>query len=253
MYVPSPTPKALQIEDEQPTNPYSQLLETFTIVLEIFVTGKYPAQDLVVSLRSPSFDTSARNEGPLTCMQIYLIASTIAFGVQCLALTDSKFPVWYPYYGTWFIGIVVESFLLVVPNVFDPPKKPFDFAILVVQVLRTSCFIVLPSLYFGLRNDDKLYEDSDVERQSLLRKKLGKKPSSEASTLNGNGYGATTDNSQDSDTADNASDTSEDSWLASQRKAQAKIDKRLEQDGNWFTYAKGFTVSLNDVQSNLHC
>ncbi|KAL5314080.1 hypothetical protein ACEPPN_018504 [Leptodophora sp. 'Broadleaf-Isolate-01'] len=196
------------------------LLETFTIVLKIFVTGQYPSQDLV----------------------IYLISSTIAFGVQCLALTDSKFPVWYPYYGTWFIGIVVELLLLVVPNVFDPPNKSFDFATLAVQILRTSCFIILPSLYFGLRNDNKLYEDSDVERQSLLQKKLGKKPLSEASTLNGNGYGTTTENSQDSDTADNSSDASEDSWLASQRKAQAKIDKRLEQDGNWFTYAKGFTI-----------
>lgn len=173
------------------------------------------------------------------------MASTIAFGVQCLALTDSKFPVWYPYYGTWFIGIVVELFLVVVPNIFEPPKKPFDFAILVIQVLRICAFLILPSLYFGLRNDKKEYEDSDIERQSLLQKKLGKKPSSEASTLNGNGYGTTTENSQDSDTTDNSSDTSEDSWLEHQRKAQAKIDKRLEQDGNWFTYAKGFTVSLD--------
>lgn len=141
----------------------------------------------------------------------------------------------------------MELLLLVVPNVFDPPNKSFDFATLAVQILRTSCFIILPSLYFGLRNDNKLYEDSDVERQSLLQKKLGKKPLSEASTLNGNGYGTTTENSQDSDTADNSSDASEDSWLASQRKAQAKIDKRLEQDGNWFTYAKGFTVSLSRV------
>ena len=152
---------------------------------------------------------------------------------------------WYPYYGTWFIGIVVELILLVVPNVFDPPKKPFEFTILAIQISRTSFFIILPSLFFGLRNDDKLYEDSDVERQSLLKKKLGNKPSSEASTLNANGYGTNTDNSQDSDTAGNASDTSEDSFLAHQRKAQAKIDKRLEQDGNWFTYAKGFTVCLH--------
>ncbi|KAK0104792.1 hypothetical protein ONS95_005061 [Cadophora gregata] len=196
------------------------LLETFTTVLEAFFTGNYPAQDLV----------------------IYLIASTIFFGVQCLALTDSKFPVWYPYFGTWFIGIAVELVLLVVPNVFDPPKHPFDFAILVIQIFRTSFFIILPSLYFGLRNDNKLYEDSDVERQALLKKKLGQKPSSEASTLNENGYGTTTDNSQDSDTADNASDTSGDSYLAEQRKMQARIDKRLEQDGNWFAYAKGFTI-----------
>ncbi|XMA10963.1 hypothetical protein WAI453_003754 [Rhynchosporium graminicola] len=196
------------------------LLETFIIVLQIFLIGIYPEQDLV----------------------IYLIASAIAFGIQCLALTDSKFPVWYPYYRTWFIGIVMEMFLLIVPNVFLPPTKPFEYARLSTQILRNVLLITLPLLYFGLRNDDKYYDDSDVERQSLLTKKGGKKPSSQASTLNGNGYGTATENSQDSDNTDNASDSSEDSWLARQRKDQAKIDKRLEQDGNWFTYAKGFMI-----------
>lgn len=178
--------------------------------------------------------------------QVYLIASTIAFCSQALALTDSKFPVWYPYYGTWFFGLVVELILAVVPNVFKPPNSPWDFVVIAIQGLRICIFIILPSLYFGLRNDKKVYDNCDAERQSLLRKKLAPKASgSDNATANGNGYGATTDaNSQESDTADNASDAgSEDSWLAEQRKAQEMIDKRLQQDGNWFTYAKGFTVS----------
>ena len=161
-------------------------------------------------------------------------------------MTDSKFPVWYPYYVTWFVGIIVELVLAVVPNVFKPPKSPFDYVVIVIQGLRICIFIVLPSLYFGLRNDKKEYDNCDAERQSLLRKKLAPKASSsDNSTANGNGYGATTDaNAQESDTADNASDAgSEDSWLAEQRKAQEMIDKRLQQDGNWFTYAKGFMVS----------
>jgi hypothetical protein len=161
-------------------------------------------------------------------------------------LTDSKFPVWYPYYVTWFFGTVVELALVVVPNVFEPPKSPFEFVIIVIQGLRICIFITLPSLYFGLRNDKKEYDNCDAERQSLLRKKLAlKASSSENGAANGNGYGGTTDaNAQESDTTDNASDAgSEDSWLAEQRKAQEMIDKRLQQDGNWFTYAKGFTVS----------
>ncbi len=112
--------------------------------------------------------------------------------------------------------------------------------------MRIGIFIVLPSLYFGLRNDEKEYDNCDAERQSLLRKKLAPKVSgSDNTATDGNGYGGTTDgNAQESDTADNASDAgSEDSWLAEQRKAQELIDKRLKQDGNWFTYAKGFTVS----------
>ncbi|PBP16225.1 ABC transporter [Diplocarpon rosae] len=197
-----------------------QLLETFAIVLKIFLTGAYPAQDLV----------------------IYLIASTIAFSVQWLALKDSKFPVWYPYYGTWLLGIIVELVLLIAPSVFKPPKNFFDFAILLIQILRICSFIILPSIYFGQRNNDKKYDESDVERQSLLGKKAGKKSSSQASTVNRNDYGTAENGAQDSDTADDCSDASEDSYLERRRKTQAKIDKRLEEDGNWFTYAKGFTI-----------
>jgi hypothetical protein len=169
-------------------------------------------------------------------------------------LTDSKFPVWYPYYGTWFFGLVVELVLAVVPNVFKPPNSPYEYVIIVIQGLRICIFIILPSLYFGLRNDKKEYDNCDAERQTLLAKKLAPKASgSDETAANGNGYGATTDaNAQESDTADNASDAgSEDSWLAEQRKAQEMIDKRLQQDGNWFTYAKGFTVSSNYGSESL--
>lgn len=166
------------------------------------------------------------------------------FGVQALALIDTKFPVWYPYFVPWFIAIFVEAALLVVPNVFDHPKSVFDFIFIAIQAVRITTFIVLTSLYFGLRNDEKQYDNYDAERQSLLRKKLAPKQGSEDSSKAGKGYGATTTENGASETADDASEAgSEDSWLAERRKAQEKVAKRLKQDGNWFTYAKGFAVS----------
>ena len=115
---------------------------------------------------------------------------------------------------------------------------------IVIQCLRICNFASLPYFYFGLRNDKKEYDNADAERQSLLRKKVAPKPSgSEDSTATENGCGST--NAQESDTAEEtASDAeSEDSWLAEQRKGQELIAQRLKQDGNWFTYAKGFTAS----------
>jgi hypothetical protein len=140
-----------------------------------------------------------------------------------------------------------------VPNVFDPPKSVFNFVLTAFQAVRIAIFIILVSLYFGLRNDKKQYDNADAERQSLLRKKFAPKQGSEDSTTaTGNGYGATTtttttttENGAQSETADDASDASEDSWLAERRKAQEKVAERLKQDGNWFTYAKGFAVSVN--------
>jgi hypothetical protein len=166
----------------------------------------------------------------------------VVFGAQTLALTDSKFPVWYPYYGTWFIGLVTESCFLVLSSILNSRAGYFEYILISEQAFRVCAFIALPWLYFGLRNDSKTYDNFDAERQSLLKKKLGPKMAgSEESTLNG--YGGTTDSSsQDSDTASNAD--SEDSWLARERKAKDAIEKRLKQDGNWFTYARGFAVSL---------
>ena len=173
----------------------------------------------------------------------------ITFGIQALALTDSKFPVWYPYYGTWFVGIAVEITLLILQNLMHSPVSAFDYIGIVIEVSRICTFILLPALYFGLRNDRKQYENSDAERQSLLRKKLAPKPSSsEDSTLNGsdgsNGYGTTESTVKDSDSEDDDdNDTYEDSYSKREREAKKLIKKRLKQDGNWFTYAKGFTVS----------
>lgn len=96
-------------------------------------------------------------------------------------------------------------------------------------------------LYFALRNDQKKYDTSDAERQVLLGKKLASRGTgSEETLLSSNDYGTST---QDSDTTEDSGDTDEeDSWLAEQRKAKEMVAKRLKQDGNWFTYAKGFMV-----------
>lgn len=139
----------------------------------------------------------------------------------------------------------MEVTLLVISNVYNYPKTPSDFIVIAIQALRIIDFILLPVLYFRVRNSEQKYENDDAERQSLLAKKLAPKPSS---SENSNGYGGTDAIEQQSETADDVSDAgSEDSWLESQRKAQDMIAKRLENDGNWWTYAKGFSVSWNTI------
>jgi hypothetical protein len=95
---------------------------------------------------------------------------------------------------------------------------------------------MLLSFYTTLWNR-KSPEEDDEERQSLLPE--NSKP---AGNGNGAGYGATTnvnDNSQDG----NSSDSDEDDVLAKRRnKAQERVQKRLETDGNWWAYVKGFSV-----------
>lgn len=181
----------------------------------------------------------------VTLKQVYLLASAITFAIEAIALADAKFPVWYPYYGTWFFGIVAEIALVIMSKVANGrPTYTYQIVSTVLQVLRIFMFFILPTLYFGLRNDTKEYDSSDAERQSLLSKKLAANASSsEDSTETTNGYGSTSETA-----TEEVSDTeSEDSWIEEERKAKEKINQRLTQDGNWFTYAKGFAVRTSKL------
>ncbi|TVY23227.1 Heavy metal tolerance protein [Lachnellula hyalina] len=233
--------QALRIRD-------SAVRRDVILALIFAVTGSYLLECIILLVRGLATSEWFTGQDRV----VYLISSAIAFGVQALALTDSKFPVWYPYYVTWFVGVAAEIGLLIFQSLTHSPVSAFDYVAIVVQALRICTFILLPASYFGFRNDKKQYENNDAERQSLLRKKLAPKPSeSENSTLNGNessndsahapGYGTIDTTTENSD-SDSDVDPDEDRYLKSERAARKLVQKRLKQDGNWFTYAKGFTI-----------
>lgn len=120
---------------------------------------------------------------------------------------------------------------------FNPPKSHIEWALVIEKALRICLFITTLVIYFGLRIDNRIYDDSDAERQTLLHKKLGKKPDSEESTTSGNGYGATTSTKPANNTV------VPDRYEIRTQQLKDAMAKRLEQDGSWYTYAKGFAVS----------
>lgn len=208
------------------------------------LTGTYAVEIIVAIIKS-----SVENWNPGQDRVVYLISSTLVFLVEIIALGDTKFPTWYPYYGTWVIGLCVEICLIILPNVFSPPpNSAFDYILITIQAMRIFNLIALPVIYLYIRNTDIVPETIDAERQSLL-KKPSDPSSSESSTLNGNGYGttgeSTTQDHEDvGDESDTASIASEDSYLKDQRKSKEAIAKRLKEDGNWWTYLKGFSMFI---------
>lgn len=171
------------------------------------------------------------------------MASSLAFGVQALALVDTKFPIWYPYYGSWFIAMLFEVVLLIIQSASHYPTSLADLSCVAIQGLRMGTFLVLTFLYFGLPHNKKDCTSGDPEQQPLLRKSLGSISSSGGLAANGNTYVSTTDaTAQDLDTAEDCEAVSEDVWLAEEQEAKDKMLKRLKHDGNWFTYVKGFSV-----------
>ena len=150
---------------------------------------------------------------------------------------------WYPHYGAFAIAIVSEIALFILSNIFIRKYGLFDLISLSIQGLRICTLVILLSFYTTLRNR-KGFVDDDEERQSLLPEDSAAKSMNGNANGNGVGYGATA-NSADAANKDNgnSSDSDDDDVYSKRRnKAQERVQKRLETDGNWWAYVKGFSV-----------
>lgn len=153
------------------------------------------------------------------------------YGVQAITITESEFPVWYPYLGTWFVGIPCEMVLLALANISRGPTTVLHFLLTLTKTVRLAILLLLPFLYYRLRTDPKKFEEDDAERQALLASSKGT-------------YGATKND-------DSSDDDDEQPWIIRQRKDEAEMQKRLEKEGNWWSYAKSFTVGVICTKSGL--
>lgn len=179
----------------------------------------------------------------------------LVWSIQCFALLETKSPVWYPYYGAWLIAAVSELTLFILPNIFLGIYGLFDLCSLSIQGLRICAIFVLLCIYVASRNR-KNSEYSDAECQSLLHETLAPKNSvTNGSNENGNGYGGVSNTAAttEDDTSKNSTDSTEsdDEDIFSERltKAKERVQKRLDNDGNWWTYAKGFSVFFNQYST----
>jgi hypothetical protein len=170
------------------------------------------------------------------------------WSLQFVALLDSQFPVWYPFYGNWFGAIVVETALLVGSSVLLKQMDAYDFLSISISSLRICSFIVLPAVYFAAGNQKDSCRNDDTESQPLLASRVAPgEIASEESSQNLNDYGAADDSSDDgTKSKTDEEQASEDFWFKRQRENQEKVTQRLKADGNWWVYLKGFYVSISD-------
>jgi hypothetical protein len=139
---------------------------------------------------------------------------------------------------------MVEVTLVIISYVSKMPNDTYEITGVAIQIARILILVLLPCLYLRLRNRKDEYGNSDAEAQSLLRKKLAPNlGSSEDEAENQTGYGTTAQvSSASSVTAAAEEEEEEDEYLKQQEESKQKMAKRLEADGNWWTYARAFTV-----------
>jgi hypothetical protein len=144
----------------------------------------------------------------------------LVWGLLGLVLQDQVKPVWYPYYGSWFLSAVFETCLLglgLSAMTMTSPKK-FETTRFGIQAFRLSIFLVMPFALWAINHKD--VDRMDEESTPLLGPGLAQPPSTYSSIPEG----------EESD-----EETTE-------RKEKENLMRKLEESGNWYMYAKSFSV-----------
>lgn len=225
--------------------PKNQRIPRHTIVtLLVLIVATYAAQLTTVVILSLLGKRWLGREdvvvGWLSCFMVY--------GVQSALLAKSEHPVWYPLFGSWILAILCESTLAVLhfsrgTDYLSGLPSMVHFGLC---VSRASLLFLLAGIYFSRRDRADHVESLDEERQSLLDSSGGARPSE----LSGNGT-ATTGQTQNQDYGSTqGSDAAtkkrqnELPYERREREGRERLEKRLQEEGNWFTYIRKFLVSL---------
>lgn len=188
---------------------------------------------------------------------VSVLACAMVFALETVILHDDVKPPWPSYVGSLFIALILEPAIAALSIHFRAGKPPVVINILGITLLATRWACILLSLitYFIWRKSDVAEVGKDSEHQPLLRKSnTGQSEDTLVSE-----YGSTDTTSEESGKANGSSKTTAESeWERSERLAREKRDRRLQESGNWVTYAKGFKLFLpyiwpvNDRRLQFH-
>ncbi|KAF9876638.1 ABC transporter [Colletotrichum karsti] len=211
------------------SNPGKQNIpRTWIINLLVAFVLTYVAQLSIIAIQSILHHEWIGQEHEV----IGLLSCVLVFGTQLAFLSDTEYPVWTPYWGSWIISIALEP-VIVIPDLILRHSITFEYCRighLVFAGLRYYLVLTVFSIYVVQRIRASQEEATDEERQSLLAEDDPKRLNSSGSESqsSSSGYGTTSQ--------------PESYWEERQRKAKEEMEKRLQEEGNWLTYIKGFTV-----------
>ncbi|KAG9502614.1 hypothetical protein J7337_005444 [Fusarium musae] len=161
------------------------------------------------------------------------LACVLAFGIQLSHCLDTDEGPFYPFIGSWLLGLSFDIAITVLSSILGL-FSPFDvFGILISVSISIRClsFISL-TILFTVGFSAKL--TSDEEQEPLLPKITTTSPNSPTSQESG--YGSTLQAEEEEEEAP------EYSWERREREAKEAMKKRFQEGGNWFEYAKGFKI-----------
>ncbi|KAK6543965.1 hypothetical protein TWF694_000683 [Orbilia ellipsospora] len=165
---------------------------------------------------------------PTTHENVYVLSSIMIWAVFQVSIIDSTYVIWYPYSGCWYISIGFEL-LLVSLTGFRGGFQPSLVGIARTAVIasRIILLILLPLLFNTLpQTNEKPISESFDEERGLLSKQRESGVDDEADDNLGI-YGSFFDTESDDERT---------------KKTKAKLQVKWEESGNWWNYAKSFSI-----------
>lgn len=196
-------------------------------IIQTFLGATWPEQDTVVGL--------------LSCI--------LVFGIEQSALGDGIDVVWHPYIGSWLIAAVLEPVIAVL-SIIDQhrqsqisgnalPHVALSFEMIIVSIRYITLLAVIFVYFIGRQ---KPRQDKKDEETSPLLPKPGQGNGSSDAVDSGYGTSDNSDNSENDTDATNSPTDPESPWERRQREAKDQMEKRLQSEGSWIAYAKGFLI-----------
>ncbi|KAL8692247.1 MAG: hypothetical protein Q9224_003998 [Gallowayella concinna] len=213
----------------------------------ILITYLAQCVDLLIDslLPTPTISTVAAN--------INATLSTLLWFLIVIVFQGSKRPVLHPYLGACLITLVLEvaTFSLFASHALS---KAVELVLVAIQSLRFGALLLLLAFHARARFASTSTR-ADEESASLLGPTAVLTADQEGSTKSAGNYGSIVvthtshpDSADSADSADSeASEASDDddNRHSSTQKAKAQqrlMETRLKQEGNWFTYLRGFSL-----------
>jgi hypothetical protein len=212
----------------------------FSLFLMLLVLISYIAQGIYYLVRA--FVTEKKSFAPQHSI-IHVLGSILVWTAIHLALSGQEEPAWSPYIGSWVIGALVETTLCILSNAVLPGDVKYHHVLLVLQAFRIACFFGLLITAAFLILAARPEKHADEEHQSLLGNTANgmtngtANGSTNGSATNGNkptSYGTTPTDSDDENSEPEDRD----------KAIKEKQRKRLEEQGGWIGYLKGFALFL---------
>lgn len=140
---------------------------------------------------------------------------------------------WYPYYGSWFLALVLEIGLFSLSLATCRLSGPFDYTLLIIQISRLLALSLLVACVFGTFS--KVTPHTPSEEGAPLLSQMDR-----LVDIPNTAYGSAAHRTS-SDGADLEYEAEE---LKKEEEQKRDIEKRLKANGNWFTYVREFFIFI---------